>query len=203
MKTQAVTGSTTGDWLVKFYAPWCSHCKRLEPVWEEVAAVLKNDPDNYVNVARVDCNEHKQVGSRFDIAGFPTIKMISKGKMYEYRGKKDVGEIVKFAQGDFKFEKDENVPADLGLLGDVIKILNHAYSTAIEDYNAGNYFTKDVLLISMPFLFIFSMFVLIFLPVGPRVPSKKDRKLRVRKKNDLAEPDDDTNDITALNSVSN
>merc|ERR1719197_1957354 len=73
-ETQAASGATTGDWLVKFYAPWCSHCKRMEPVWEDVATNLRQGSDNYVNVAKVDCDAHRGIGSRFDIKAFPSIK---------------------------------------------------------------------------------------------------------------------------------
>lgn len=40
-----------GDWLIKFYAPWCSHCKVMFPVYEEVEVELKGR----VNVGQVDC----------------------------------------------------------------------------------------------------------------------------------------------------
>jgi thioredoxin-like negative regulator of GroEL len=45
----------TGDWLVKFYAPWCGHCKNLAPTWEELATKSKGK----FNVAKIDCTIHK------------------------------------------------------------------------------------------------------------------------------------------------
>lgn len=42
-------------WFVKFYAPWCGHCKHLAPVWDKMAKHLQNK----VNVAEVNCEDHK------------------------------------------------------------------------------------------------------------------------------------------------
>jgi hypothetical protein len=33
--------TSEGTWFINFYAPWCGHCKRVMPVWEQVAAEMK------------------------------------------------------------------------------------------------------------------------------------------------------------------
>eukprot|EP00111_Clytia_hemisphaerica_P019306 TCONS_00056988-protein len=62
--------------LVEFYAPWCGHCKNLAPVYEKVAETFKNEPKCIV--AKVDADSEKEIGSRFSVSGFPTIKFFSK-----------------------------------------------------------------------------------------------------------------------------
>ena len=46
-------------WFIKFFAPWCGHCKHIAPVWKE----FYNSHNNEVNVAKVDCTskEAKEV----------------------------------------------------------------------------------------------------------------------------------------------
>lgn len=81
-----------GVWLVEFYAPWCGHCRNLAPEWKKAAKAL----DGVVNVAAVDCDQHKALASQFGVSGFPTIKIFGedKSKPTDYRGERTAKGIV-------------------------------------------------------------------------------------------------------------
>ena len=46
-----------GMTFVKFYAPWCGHCKRLAPTWDELAERIHASSEDTV-IAKVGVTLH-------------------------------------------------------------------------------------------------------------------------------------------------
>ncbi|KAI1321649.1 hypothetical protein EDD11_003129 [Mortierella claussenii] len=84
--------------LVEFYAPWCGHCKNLAPIYEELAEAFQGKEDK-VLIAKVDADAHRELGNRFDIKGFPTIKWFPngvKGDPQDYTGGRDLESLTSY-----------------------------------------------------------------------------------------------------------
>merc|ERR1712223_902834 len=90
--------------FVEFYAPWCGHCKKLTPIWDDLAKKLEDHKD--VVIAKMDstANEVADVA----ISGFPTLKLFKKGtnEISEYNGARELDDLVKFIE-DLSEDKEE------------------------------------------------------------------------------------------------
>uniref|UniRef100_A0A673YX17 Protein disulfide-isomerase A6 n=1 Tax=Salmo trutta TaxID=8032 RepID=A0A673YX17_SALTR len=82
-------------WLVEFFAPWCGHCKSLEPEWAAAASAVKEQTKDKVHLGAVDATVHQGLASRYGVRGFPTIKIFKKGEEPEdYQGGRTRGDII-------------------------------------------------------------------------------------------------------------
>ena len=91
-------------WFVKFFAPWCGHCKRLAPVWSEFNRLHSDD----LNVAKVDCTSDggKPLCGKMEVRGYPTLiyfpgaESLSEGEKSQavkYQGQRTIEAFEQFA----------------------------------------------------------------------------------------------------------
>jgi len=86
------------DWLIAFTAPWCGHCVKLQPEWEDAAKQLKGD----FKLGWVDATQESGLAQQYQVQGYPTIKLFSlkdgKKAASDYNGGRDAAGIVNFCQ---------------------------------------------------------------------------------------------------------
>jgi len=117
------------DVFVEFYAPWCGHCKSLEPIWNELAEKLKDRSD--VVIAKMDATENEVEG--VEIQGFPTLKLFKKdNEVVDYDGGRDLASLVKFIEtGEMGASEDEPEDED-----DLPEDLDESIEEGGEDYES-------------------------------------------------------------------
>ena len=135
----------------------------MHPAYEELATSLLNE----VNVAEVDVTANRALGSRFDVAGFPTLLFLKQGQVYKYKGRRDKDSLSAFVKGGYSdpIHEQSETPGDLGYFGEVTKVFTSSFKAATKDVTAGKYFTMNVLTCVMPVLFVLFAFLLAFIPV--------------------------------------
>ncbi|SPO40477.1 related to Pig2 - related to protein disulfide isomerase [Pseudozyma flocculosa] len=86
-------GSGQGPTFVKFFAPWCPHCKNMAAAFKQVAASLKG----HVNVLEVDCVAHGAICTKYKVNGYPTLRMYNDGNPIEYNGGRNHDAMLQWA----------------------------------------------------------------------------------------------------------
>ena len=79
--------------LMLFYVDWCPHCKTAKPEWESLKADYDGKSINgyTVNFMEYNCtnesDEVSQLMDKYNIEGYPTIKLVKDNQVIEYDAK--------------------------------------------------------------------------------------------------------------------
>jgi protein disulfide-isomerase-like protein len=87
--------------FLKFYAPWCGHCKKLAPAWKELMEAFE-DHDTAL-VAHVDCTAGgKPLCDSNGVRGFPTLKYGDPNNLEDYEGGRTFDDLKTFSEENLK-----------------------------------------------------------------------------------------------------
>lgn len=89
------------DVFIEIYAPWCPHCRAMEPTWKQLGEVMQehNAEESNIVVAKMDGSINDVPPSAgFHVTGFPTIKFIkaNTNEVVDYHGHRTLNDFVKF-----------------------------------------------------------------------------------------------------------
>ena len=83
--------------LLEIYAPWCGHCKHLEPIYLDLAKKMAASKE--LVIAKFDGTANDAPG--LNVSGYPTIKLFKKGEKtrpVDFSGERTVPNFIKFLE---------------------------------------------------------------------------------------------------------
>jgi len=87
------------DVFVEFYAPWCGHCKKLAPIWDELAEKVKSNTN--LVIAKMDSTANEIDVPGVAVQGFPTLfffKGSDKANPVKYSGGRELDDLVSYLE---------------------------------------------------------------------------------------------------------
>ena len=91
-------GTITSADIYFFYTEWCPHCKTAKPIWADFKTQMAGKQVNGVtlNFFEIDCDKDAATSDKFNVKGFPTIKLIKGNQIIEYDAKPSTVNLIEF-----------------------------------------------------------------------------------------------------------
>lgn len=77
--------------LVDFFATWCGPCKMMQPILQQVHALLGDK----VRIIKIDVDKNQQLASELNVSSVPTLAIFHKGEIkWRQPGVQQAGVLV-------------------------------------------------------------------------------------------------------------
>jgi len=110
-----LVSANPGGMLVYFYAPWCGHCKKLEPEYTKAADILAEE-GSAVKLVKIDATVEEKLAKDNNVNGYPTIKWWVGGSPTDYDGPRESQGIVDWIKSMTGPAVKESAPAESDVL---------------------------------------------------------------------------------------
>lgn len=113
--------------FIKYFAPWCGHCKALKPDWDKLMEKFAGSTTQLV--ADVDCDAEGEPLCQ-DLQGYPTLKWGEPDNLNEYEGGRDYESLEAFVMESLK---PTCSPTNIDLCDDATKTKIQQFQALADD----------------------------------------------------------------------
>lgn len=85
-------GEQRAAMLIEVYAPWCSHCKALKPILDQLAEYIGDG----MQIAKLNAVKHKDSALRLNATRYPSLVYVKDGHLGHYHGERTLTALKQF-----------------------------------------------------------------------------------------------------------
>ena len=87
--------------IILFFTDWCPYCKSAMPEWDKFTDYINelNSVNNFkITLNKIDCDKYEKLANKYQIEAYPTIKLLYKGKVYNYEARPNKKRLIEFLE---------------------------------------------------------------------------------------------------------
>jgi len=88
--------------IINFNTSWCYWSKKVQPVWDKLTEAMKGKDIEVLDV-KCDLEKNQELCEKYQVEGFPSIKLVVGNSILDYEGDRSLDDIKKFISTNVKY----------------------------------------------------------------------------------------------------